>query len=61
MANITPKKRASILALHEHCQALTRDIAELYNVSQSSVARIIRQLKETRTLSSKRKGKCGQK
>ena len=59
MADITPKKRACIWAFHEHCQASTRDIAKLYNVSQSSVARIIKQFKETG--SPKRKGKCGRK
>ena len=61
MADITPKKRACIWAFHEHCQASTRDIAKLYNVSQSSVARIIKQFKETGSLSPKRKGKCGRK
>ena len=60
MADITPKKRACILTLCEHCQASTRDIAKLYNVSEFSVARIIRQFKNG-SLLSKRKGKCGQK
>ena len=55
MADITPKKRACILTLHEHCQASTKDIAKLYNVNQFSVARIIRQFKETESLSLKRK------
>ena len=61
MADITLKKRASILTLLEHCQVSTRDIAKLYNVGQSTVARIIRQLKETESLTSKRKRNCGQK
>ena len=61
MADITLKKRASILTLLEHCQASTRDIAKLYNVGQSTVARIIRQLKETESLTSKRKRNCGRK
>ena len=61
MADITLKKRASILTLFEHCQASTKDIAKLYNVGQSTVAQIIRQLKETESLTSKRKRNCGRK
>lgn len=61
MADITPKKRASILTLHEHCQASSRDIAKLYKVGQTTVARIIRQFKDTGSLTPKRKGKCGRK
>ena len=61
MADITPKKRTCIWTLHEHCQASTRDIAKLYNVSEFSVVRIIRRFKEIGSLSPKRKGKCGQK
>ena len=58
---ITLKKRASILTHLEHCQASTKDIAKLYNVGQSTVARIIRQLKEKGSLTPKRKGNCGRK
>ena len=41
------KKRAGILTLLEHCQASTRDILKLYNVGQSTIARIINHIKET--------------
>ena len=61
MAVITPKERASILSLHEHCQASTGEIPKLCNIGQTAVARIIMQFKETESLTPKRKGKCGQK
>ena len=50
MADITLKKRASIFMIHEHCQALTRDIAKLCNVDQTTLVRIIKQFKETVSL-----------
>ena len=53
MADITLKKRASILMLLERFQASTRDIAKSYSVGQSTAVQIIRQLKETVSLTPK--------
>ena len=61
MVDIIQKKHASILTLHEHCQASTRDIAKSCNVSQTTVARIIGQFKEIESITSKRKENFGKK
>jgi len=61
MADTTPKKRASIVTLHQRCQRSSRDIAMTVGVSQSTVCRVIRQFKATGSFTSNRKGKCGRK
>ena len=61
MADTTPRKRASILALNNHCQKSSRKIAELVGSSQSTVSRIIRSSENTGSALPKRKGKCGRK
>jgi len=46
MADTIPRKHASILALHKHCQKSSRDIAELVGSSQLTDSRIIRSFKK---------------
>jgi len=59
--DITPRKRAKIVTLHEHTGMSQRKIAETVGVSQGSVSSILKQKKETRNVEIKRKGKCGRK
>ena len=42
MAYISPRKRASIVTLHQYNQASSKDISKI-DVPQTSVSRIIRQ------------------
>ena len=60
MADISPRKRASIVTLHQYNQASSRDISKI-GVPQTSVSRIIRHYQTTGSISPKRKGKCGHK
>ena len=59
MANIIPRKHASIVALHQYNQALSRGISKKIGVPQTSVSRIIRQYQTTGSVSPKQNGKCG--
>jgi len=61
MADTTPKKRSSIVTLHQHCQKSSRDIAETVGAIQSTVSRVIKQFKATGSFTPNRKGKCGRK
>ena len=59
MADISPRKRASIVTLHQYSQASSRDISKKIGVPQTSVSRMIRQYRTTGSVGPKRKGKCG--
>ena len=60
MADISPRKRGSIVTL-QYNQASSSDIFRKVGVPQTSVSRIIRQYQTTGSVSPKRKGKCGHK
>ena len=60
MANISPRKRSSIVTLHQYNQALSRAISRKIGVPQTSVS-IIRQYQATGSVCPKRKEKCGRK
>ena len=59
MADISPRKHASIVTLHQYNQASSRDMSKKIGVPQTSVSRIIRQYQTTGSVSPKWKGKCG--
>lgn len=59
--DITPKKRAKVIALKEHTSMTIRDIATAVGVGKSSVSRIVRTFQDSGSLSPRRKGKCGRK
>ena len=59
--DVTPRKRASILTLHEHTGKTYRDIAVAVGVSLATVSRVIKMKKETGSVIPKRKGRCGRK
>ena len=61
MADISPRKRANTVTLHQYNQASSRNISKKIGVPQTSVSRIIRQYQTTGSVSPKRKGKCGRK
>ena len=61
LGDTIPKKRKSVLTFHNHSQNPSRDFTGIFDVSQSTVSRIIRQFKDTGTTSLKRKAKCGRK
>ena len=61
MADISPRKRASIVTFHQYNLASSRDISKKIGVPQTSVSRIITQYQTTGSVSPKRKGKCGRK
>ena len=59
--DITPRKRAKILTLHEHTTISQQEISNAVGVNKSSVNRIIMLHNETGHVETKRKGKCGRK
>lgn len=59
--DITPRKRAKIIALKEHTSMTVRDIASAVGVGKSSVSRILTTFQESGSLSPKRRAKCGRK
>src|SRR3989442_1431818 len=59
--DITPRKRSKILTLIEHSSKNQREIAQLCNVSQSTVCKIAKLYREYGSLSPRRKGICGRK
>lgn len=59
--DITPKKRAKVIALKEHTSMTIRDIATAVGVGKSSVSRIVRTFQDSGSLSPRRKGKCRRK
>jgi len=61
MADITPRKRSVIIALHQHNQESSRGISSKTGVSQATILRIIRQYQTTGSVTPKRKRNCGQK
>ena len=61
MEDISPRKCASIVILHQYNQASSRDISKKIGVPQTSVSRIIKLYQTTGSVSPKWKGKCGHK
>ena len=61
MADISSRKRVSIVTLHQYNQASSRDISKKTGVSQTRVSRIIRQYQTTGLVCPKRKVKCGRR
>ena len=59
MADISPRKRASIVTLHQYNPASSKHISKKIGVPQTSVFRIIRQYQTTGSVNQKRKGMCG--
>lgn len=59
--DVTPRKRASVIALHENTNFTQREISAKCKVSLSSVNRIIKLKNETGSVSPRRKGNCGRK
>ena len=60
--DITPRKRAKVVALREHTQMTIRKIGEELNLTKSTVGRILK-MREDRSdvTTSNRRGRCGRK
>ena len=58
---LAPRKRANILTLRENTEKAYREISKIVGVSISTISRIMKMKKETRSVTPKRKGKCGRK
>lgn len=59
--DITPRKRAKMIALKYHTTMTVRDVASAVGVCISSVSRILTKFKQSRSSSPQRRGKCGRK
>ena len=59
--DITPKKRASIIALKEHAGLSIRQISKKMKVAKSTVGDILKRKKDTGESSTLRQGRCGRK
>ena len=57
----SPRKRTSILTLHKNTEKTFREISNIVGVSISTISRVLKIKKETGSVTSKRKGKCGRK
>ena len=56
---VSPRKHRKIVILSKHTPLTYRKISKIVGVSIPTVSRIIKQNKETGSISSKRRGKCG--
>ena len=59
--DVTPRKRAKVLALHQHTKKSQREIANCVGVSQPTVHRLIKKFQIEKDLTPNRKGNCGRK
>ena len=59
--DITPKKRASIVALRKHSALSIRQISEKMKIAKSTVGDILKRDEDTGEPSTLRRGKCGRK
>jgi len=59
--DVTPRKRASVVALTKHTSLSIRQIATKLNLTKSTVGRIAKRAKDTGDCSTLRHGKCGRK
>lgn len=59
--DITPRKRSKIVALSEHTNMTQRQIAIECGVGLGTVNALVKQFKETGSVSPRRKGSCGRK
>ena len=59
--DITPKKRASIIALKEHAGLSIRQISQEMKVAKSTVGDILKRKQDTGESSTLRQGRCGRK
>ena len=59
--DVTPRKRAKVIALHDNTDKSIRDIAAAVQIGKSNVSRLIAAYKAYGSVSPKRKGRCGRK
>ena len=59
--DVTPRKRAKVLALHHHTKKSQREITKCVGVSQPTVHRLIKKFQIEKDLTPNRKGSCGRK
>ena len=59
--NVTPRKCAKVLALHQHTKKSQREIAKRVEVCQPTVHRHIKKFQIDKDLTPNRKGNCGTK
>ena len=59
--DITPRKRAKVVALGKHAAMTVRQIGDALDIGKSTVARIINENIKTGHCNTKRRGKCGRK
>ena len=59
--DVTPRKRAKVLALHQHTKKSQREIAKCVGVCQATVHRLIKKFEIEKDLTPNRKGNCGRK
>ena len=57
--DVTPRKRAKVLALHQQTKKSQRKIAKCVGVSQPTVHRLIKKFQIEKDLTPNRKGNCG--
>lgn len=60
-ADLTPRKKAQISTMLQHCQYTQRQISDFFDVSQSSVRNIKKKLDAEIPIKADRVGKCGRK
>ena len=59
--DVASRKRAKVLALHQHTKKSQREIAKCVGVSQPTVHRLIKKFQIEKHLTPNRKGNCGRR
>ena len=59
--DVTPRKRAKVLTLHQHTKNLQREIAKCVGVSQPTVHRLIKKFQIEKDLTPNKKGNFGKR
>ena len=59
--DVTPRKHAKVLALHQNTKKSQKEIAKCVGVSQPTVHRLIKNFQIEKHLTPNRKGNCGRR
>ena len=59
--DLTPRKRAKIVALSKHAKKSVREIGKELGIPKSTVGRIVKRSNDNDDVTVKRRGRCGRK
>jgi len=59
--DLTPRKRAQIVALNKHAKKSAREIGKELGIPKSTVGRIVKRSNDNDDVTIQRRGRCGRK